>query len=358
LRALAHDTCCVTFVRKMMVQYELARSALLFGVIAAWAAFDAKAAQACSCTGDGAAVLWPRDGATDVPLDTPIVIERSSSTGQPEETNFEIVDEDGYGFALRDEIRLSQVDAECWASETRFLKPEEPLLPNTVYTLSVGRGISFTTGTTRAIPHTQAPPRVEYLHVAEPEPGCDGMFCGDLAEVRVDFGAPVTEPVWLMLRSTAQAHNENRFMFEPASWWPDDEDVSAKQLSVMLGEGSTCIDLAILRLDGSVLLNDELCDPDACVVYAGRGHSTCGGPPFSSLDMSRLSDADCAAPPLLQTDDDGSVIYPARSEPEAGSETGSSWGCTVLSPLRPAARPTFMLFAIGIAALFRKSRHR
>jgi hypothetical protein len=109
--------------------------ALLAG---AGVALTARPAAACSCsTGPSGVVRFPRDGATDVATDTPIVIERYFLEGELDDITYALTAEDGTEVALEETRRQDPAWEGCGESQYLFLRPAAALTADATYTLSI-----------------------------------------------------------------------------------------------------------------------------------------------------------------------------------------------------------------------------
>jgi len=287
-------------------------------------------ARACSCEDTSGALLWPRGDAIDVPVDTPIVVQRRSFSADPSSIPIRLMDAQGDEVELTETRRLEQLEPECWAEQTVFLRPAEPLAASATYSVIVGQGAarSFTTGSGSRRPPNYPLPSVRYAHVG-PDGECpDHTGWCNIAEVQVSFAAPIPDGLWLVLRSHADKDNENRWVFASPEW--DGLDPSP-QLSVVLPSDDRCVELTLYGADGSVAHERELCEPDTCVLFANRGSSSCGEPPSSSLNVDRLPRGNCDAPITIQDGSQGPV-YP-DPVPELRDDAGA------VSPTADAGEP-------------------
>lgn len=296
----------------------MARSTLFSFAVAAACAVSgwtlaAAPAHACTCTGQGGRVSWPRRDAENVPIDTPIVITRQDiQTGDPESVMFALVDENGEEIELTEVRRLPQLDLDCWAEEVVFLHPTEPLEPNATYTVTGNLlDSSFTTGDVLYEPRP-FDAVLHYLHVDAGGgviAGCTEGEC-DTAEIVLRVDGPTERPVWVAVRSEAHTMQENHVTLWPEEGWPSiglrDFEL---QVQVAVPDAARCVEVAVLDIDGEELLREERCEPDECVVWGGRSRSTCGGPLFTNLDASRVHDAPCDAPRRILATDAGVPDY-------------------------------------------------
>jgi hypothetical protein len=317
---------------------------------------------ACTCPNSGAAAVWPKDGAADVPIDTPFVLWRYNLESSTDGIPYALTHEGGDTIPLRVTERLPAAFEGCGAVETLFLQPESPLEPGTRYTLEVGAesrfGSSFTTGAGTFVPEPLMDVELQYLLVQPPD--CSGSDCPALAEARVDLGGRPQTPRWFVLESASAEDGRNAFTF-----WPDDLSLSGSwQLSVASPAGTRCIDVRVYGLEGVPLFEEHRCEPDRCALFDRWGHSTCGGPPYSGVDASHVPDRTCDDPPVLGFRTGEGVVYPdGTTYPDERTDAGvhsnevPNAGCSIGHP-----QHDFRVFWWGVLALsvyrIRSSRAR
>lgn len=290
--------------------------------------------RACTCaSGPAAAVRWPQDGATGVATDTPIVIWRYNFAASTDELGVSLTGSDGSQVALTEALRLLPAWVGCGKGEHVFLRPEHDLAAGATFTLEIsaladpeGRwGATFTVGDERFGPQAPVDPQIDYLSVAA-EP-CAGAQCSDLAEIRVEFGQPPEQPLWLVVESSAPEHGVNDWAFWPAAWFEqslaDPKSRWLAQRSVALPPGNECVDIRIYGVEGRALLDERRCQPDRCAVYESRGYSDCGDPPTSGIDASRIPAESCDDPPVLISRPGVGIVYPEPDAvlPDAGAQS-------------------------------------
>jgi hypothetical protein len=302
-------------------------------------------------------VVWPKDGAERVPVDTPLVVSRY---GVPDEELYSLTSEDGAVVPLTRVERLAPPFGEvCGRGTTYFLRPESSLEPNAVYTLrpatSSELGATFTTGTGTFTPEPFTAPELTYLHVEQPD--CTRGACRTFAEARIDLGANPETPRWVTVESAAAEGGRNVFMFVP-------EDVnigSAWQLSVSLPQDDRCIDVTVYGLEGAPLFEEHRCEPDRCVRYANWGQSSCGGPPSSTVDVERIPDGTCDDPPELRSVKGHGIVYPGEKlAPDAGPRAidyDDGYDCHVAQPGSERGPAWWIVIGLGlVASLARRPR--
>src|SRR5688572_10995123 len=74
-------------------------------------------AHACSCPSITAATAWPLPDASDVPLDTPLVLLRMNNDGPLDVVSYALRDESGQEVALRETTRVPPAFIGCSAAE-------------------------------------------------------------------------------------------------------------------------------------------------------------------------------------------------------------------------------------------------
>jgi hypothetical protein len=308
-------------------------ASLCLGLVAIFGAPDE--AFACTCPSAGAATVWPEDGATGIPLDTPLVLYRFESSGRTDVFSYALTVENGDDVPLTVTHTLAPAFQGCGVGtfETTFLRPAQPLEPETVYTLQVGDDprfhASFTTGDGTFTPEPMVG-ELQYLLVREPN--CIGSNCASLAEAHMELGVRPETPRWFVVESAAAKDNRNAAMF-----WPEDDRMGTSgQLSVALPEHDPCIDVRVYGIEGTPLFEEHRCEPDRCVQYALWGGSTCGDPPHSGVDAARIADGTCEDPPILRRKEGEGIVYPdGRTYPDDATDAGTDWsraassGCSV-----------------------------
>jgi MYXO-CTERM domain-containing protein len=293
-------------------------------------------ASACSCESVFGYAVWPRDGATDVPRDTPIVIDRQRFDGAPSDVQIVLENAQGDRIALEETRVLPSIAAECAFQETVFLRPAQPLDAGAQYTLSyelegnaspalASHSDVFTVGAAMFDASAMPIPEVTYLHVAAE------TLLSAIGEVLLALDEPVRTPYWLAIESNAASDARNRVTLLPSAWFstPPSHD-NAVQASVMLPNDDPCVRISVYGLDATVLFEEQRCAPNSCAIFSERGlrvPSSCGDPPSSSLDAARVPYASCDDPYVVPHDAHGNAAYEdggvAVDEPDAATEPDS-----------------------------------
>jgi hypothetical protein len=121
--------------------------------------------------------------------------------------------------------------------------------------------------------------------------------------------------------------NRARASCNAFTFWPQDSRTgSSWQLSVMLQDHDACINVDVYGVEGVPLFHEQRCEPDACVRYSRWGQSTCGNPPSSGVDATRIDDRTCSNPPVLGFEVGTGVVYPKATPtptPNAGHDTSA-----------------------------------
>lgn len=288
---------------------------------------------ACSCAGDyGAYAQWPEDNATDVPIDTPLIIDHPSLRGSVDAVGYKLVDAAGKEVLLTETSRLPAAYQGCGQAELLFLRPQRPLEPNQRYTLvnvssPGGFDKSFKTGEGRFSPEATIDAKVTCFQV-KPTKKCSGPQCSSIAETYVDLGAKPTAPRWLVIDSAAVEDGHNEVQFSPN----DTRVGSGWQLAVALPTDDPCIHVRVYGLEGTPLFETRRCEPDSCSRSDLRAFDSCGGPPTSGLDALGRQVGTCDDPAL--PDDAGQGMNdPATAD--AGSVAAANLGADAG---RPAVR--------------------
>lgn len=349
-----------------MVSLICSRERLWIIALCALQLLAASPAHACTCI-QSTEVLWPVAG-TSVSADTAIVINVRPLTVVTRDVTLRT--SDGTEIALK-QVQKLQPPFSCEGTIV-FLRPEPELTPGMEYEVTVQYGpsippevLKFAAREKSARPQAAAKPNVTYLSVAQ-HPDCEPSECYDLAEVRVELAHALDELTWLQVRSGADRFQINRWEFSKRGGfrypWTGLENLPENlereaQISVPVPADDSCVDIAIYGIDGLPVFEERRCEPDRCAVYQQRLQTTCGEPPSSALDATRLSRTSCDDPPVLDKDN----WYPeldADTEDAAQAEgkqvrlrTKSAPGCQA-SPLSAASQAPwlFVLFAAGIRA--------
>lgn len=182
-------------------------------------------------------------------------------------------------------------------------------------------------------------PEWTYLHVGSATE-CSTEWTCNIAELRVELDEPTQEPLWLIVESNAADDNKTVFMFTPDAWFESSEPSlydTVARVSVVLPEADRCVRVALYDADGTSILDEELCEPDLCAIYGIVGVSTCGEPPSSGLDVTRLMNATSCDDPIVVEHGNAGPIYP---EPDAGDDAGAGE--------RPMSAPDAALEDAGI----------
>jgi hypothetical protein len=323
--------------------------------------------EACTCSsGPTGAVRWPRDGAVDVAIDSPIVIERYYLDGDLDEITYELRDADGEEVALEEMRRLDPPWEGCGKGEYLFLRPEEPLVAGATYTLNIGEeadpegqwGATFTVGEQPFEPQAPIDLDLTYL-VGLPERPCEGSGC-TLGQMRFEIASAPEAPTWIVMKSSASAHGVNQVELWPGTVFPG----SSVQLSVVLPEDDRCIDLEVVGVDGRPLHEERRCEPDRCVVLTSIGVSTCGDPPTPGADASMLPSASCGDAPASGAEPgvaDGGAgdagALPERKTIEAERPMKlEEDGCSVRAPGRTGVSSQTLALAVALWLVGRARR--
>jgi len=338
-----------------------------------------RVARACSCAASFASIEWPRDGASDLPRDTPLVISHYDWSGGASALAYTLAREDGTTVALAEVERLAPPFEGCGANGTIFLRPVGLLDPGASYKLSLspaavtgGTGgrftATFTVGDGTFTPEPVPDLQLLYLHVEGTTP-CVGARCG-IAEIHVDLGAPTPEPRWLVVESAAVENGKNEFLFWPKAWSPQGNAYDrASHVSVELPDDDRCVQIRLFGLDGMPLLDELRCEPDRCALSDIRSVSTCGGPAAAALDAARIPDGSCDEPPVIAWREGEGPLYPEPRETAAPADEtdegpvpasgGQGLGCSVAPGGADAgsAASFWLLLAVGVRRIAR-SRQR
>lgn len=345
-------------------------------------------AAACDCSCGVAVLRWPRDGATGVSTDTPVVVELLDCGSPDMHIEFALSTADGTKVALKETLRLPPPARLC-EGETLFLRPEAALDPDATYVFSqVGYwnpdadfGATFKTGHTTFVPEPPVDPDITYFRATFAS-FCTAPFCSGLADPSIDLRRPPMRPRWATVTSDAPELGSNRFTFFPVTR-PGPEPVHAWQIPVALPPGDDCIDVRVYGVEGRALFTESLCRPDACAVIGLLGVNDCDDVPSTRVDPTRLPPGSCDDPPVLDHEPGVGLVYPNETGGDGDSgavdatdakmpsyaDGGSAdtpspgdGGCTVTHP-RAARAPAawFRLLAVALGAAFvlrRRSRHR
>ena len=304
-------------------------------------------------------MVWPKAGATDVPIDTTIVVSRYYVDGDTNIIKSSLATADGTDVPLAEINRLPPPWRGCGALEVLFLRPEQPLKPGETYTLTIASGekgmssqSAFTAGEQMTAPEPEINAQITYLKVFT-------TAVPDYANLRVDLDQPPNQPLWLRAQGSFFTQNTNGWTFSPKGWsdYTDQHPeyfLPPVQLSVPLAPADDCIELQIFGVQGSRLLEERRCRPDRCAVYSIVAATTSAGTPGGSpVDVEQISDGSCDDPPVLQSgpggidysrtkhnkEDDGDFVANTAGAPKHSSDESAAFGwqapqsnCSVTSP--------------------------
>jgi hypothetical protein len=291
-------------------------------------------ASACTCPSSGAAVAWPVKDAVDVPLDTPIVVRRYNLSGPTDDLGYALIDAEGKEVPLVEAHRLPPAFEGCGQEEIVFMRPENPLDPHATYRMTIDSdvdseqqfGSTFKTGEMEFEPEAEIDAELRYLRVTQESKDCPVGQCLSLAEAYVDLGDRPKVPRWFRVESGGVDAGRNAFTF-----WPQDSRTgSSWELSVLLQDDDPCIDVDVYGVEGVPLFHERRCEPDRCARYSRWGQSTCGNPPSSGVDATRIHEGTCSDPPVLGFKVGTGVVYPKASLTPKDSTARSS-GCSATS---------------------------
>jgi hypothetical protein len=323
---------CAASWSRVYVQIALA-------VLVGSAAFPRRAA-ACTCALYSASTEWPEQGATDVPIDTPIVIARMAQDGPLDDIAFELRDAAGDLVALREVARIPPAYLGCGAAELLFLRPEASLEPDAEYQVEFDtppvpgqsqyppRTVQFRTGKDLFEPELPIEATARYVRLQSPR--CEGEVCPAMGQVRVELSSRPSTPVWLNVRSYEPRFGTyvQRLRPEHLPVRPEERPTDwAWTAGVKLVEaGSSCIEATIYGVEGVSLHDWTGCEPDGCAITSRWGAGACGGTPTSAVETLRIHDGTCANPPLLDTTAGDGIAYPDQDTEglEASDDAGAS----------------------------------
>ena len=327
---------------------------------------------ACECSrGPTGAVRWPIDGATDVATDTPIVVWRYYLDGRTEDVGVSLTSADGVAVELNEVLRLPPPWQGCGKGEQLFLRPAWALHSDTTYKLTISTGstqsvaATFTVGE-RSFEHDVAVdpvgPDVQYL-IAYKDETCVQAGCADVGELLIDLGGPPQRPLWLVVKSSADTNGTNDWVFWPDGWFEESivepESRHKTQLSLALPADDACVELQLYGVEGRSLYHERRCSPDLCAIVSSPGASSCGGPPFSGVDASRIAAESCH-PRGAPTDDDRDAMAPsaAKHAAAAGAITRRSHasGCSAIAGSQRRSGLMLQLLLLVIGLWLRSSR--
>jgi hypothetical protein len=307
------------------------RSLAVAAAMMAGALLAPSPARACQCPSIGGSVIWPKSDATDVPIDTPLVVSRFNYRGTTDEIGYVLTDADDNEISLTEVNRLAPAYEGCGAEETLFLHSEQPLEPNTHYTLAIKADFatdgrldrSFTTGTAHFSPEGAIDATLLYLDIG-PTRSCTGAFCTHLAMAHLDVGVEPTVPRWVVLESKAAEGGFARNAFWPQDWFPGARGGSTSETTVAVAPDDPCIEVSVNGIEGAALYEERRCEPDRCALSDERSGSTCGEPLTSRVDATRVPDGSCDDPPVLTLKAGGGIVYPdATADARVGGGTCS-----------------------------------
>ena len=302
-------------------------------------------AQACSCSSGYAVPLWPRDGATAVSLDAPLVVAATDLAG----VTAQLVADDGTPVELVERGRLALGDLSCVNARYLFVAPAQPLPPNRSYLFRVTvdgaehptgipAHLSFVTGTTLRDP---APRALPFHLFAAQYPSAQRL------ELFVEWDP--SEPFFIGV------HGEKADIAHEI--FPG----FAEQPAHVSFGAVDCADFTLVDVTGQTIASPHLCEPSKCAPTQSLGASSCGGEDFSPLswaDWQAVPDG-CGAPAedgVLGTATDTSPITDvARVDDAQASVAGG--GCA-LQPAAPRRALQAPLLLAALALLWRASQRR
>jgi hypothetical protein len=335
-------------------------------------------ASASCAAGPGASTIWPKDGAIDVPVDTPIVVDRYWPTADPGSIETTLTSADGTQQPLEQAHILPPPYMGC-TGETLFLKPAHKLKAGATFTLThstPSKGVlaqsQFTVGERSADPEAEVTPDITYLRVYSRTECVKTACTDDVANVQVDLGEPPVQPLWLRITGSGFGETVNDWVFYPAGYNAPEQDsksLAEAQLSVPLAAGESCVSIDIYGIEGRSLYSEKRCTPERCAVYAIRSITSGNGPASAPINVDQVADGTCQSPPVL--DMPPSITYPAASgtsdiavEPDGPKGRSSSShllaGCSLshAGSVAPASGRLASLLMLLLVALCRRARQR
>jgi len=265
-------------------------------------------ADACSCIADVVSPVWPHEGASDVPLDAPLVI----AAFDLNRVGKALVAEDGTTIELAERNRLETGEFACAKSHFVFLAPVVPLKANTRYVFtawfeggevpSAERITSFETGTRL---QSAGVPDVK-LHAFG-----SGVGAGRLLDVYIETTA--VEPLFAVAQGeTALVAHDLDPLFQP-------EGPFFVPFGVVDCGGLTIVDVA-----GRQVTSQELCQPSKCADVDVLAVDSCGGEtrsPMSWADWQQLPDG--CEPSDVETNDEATNMPPDGVGMTSGNAVGA-----------------------------------
>ena len=328
------------------------------GLAAALVLFANASAEACSCIADYATGAWPRDGAVEVAVDTPLVV----GARDLEPVTATLVAEDGTVVELQERRRLEPPGAfSCAKHSYAFFAAATELAPDTRYTFTAhfdkeGDGestervtfdgaVSFVTGTGRRDP---AVPEVRLSLFGVPLGAQWGEGAGTLLDVYVETDA--IEPLFVL------AQGERDVLVH-------DLDPTFEEQPYRVGFGSgACAALTVADVTGKTIADEVLCEPTKCTRVDSIADSTCGDESSPAVGWSTWQSLPegCGREALPQNVEEPPSLTPPREDVSVSqpSQVQTVGGCG-LSARRPAGQP-FAVSALLLAALggLRRARSR
>lgn len=311
----------------------------------------ARPVRACSCVAEYVAAVWPRDAATEVPLDAPIVI---ASYGL-ERVEVSLRSEDGAEVELVERRQLVPGALGCSSLQYGFFAPSALLERGVGYEL-----IASSEGETRSSVTTRFSTGATTRSAPAPELELElfGIVTDGQRRLEAFLQTPVDEPLFVLARGeTATETHALDPMFS-----------DTRRFGVPFGFVS-CADLTVLDVTGATLVSEELCRPTKCTALDEVTFSSCGGEVFGGPDWEGWQRIDTACSGVAASapasdfsgggpDSVGDAVG-ATSEASSSTEDGRRvvGGCG-LAARRAEPRSSYWLLVAAALGAARSRRRR
>lgn len=323
---------------------------------------------ACDCVEEGvwAGIDWPKDGATDVPIDTILAVGISfddDSSVTPVLTRMA----DGVEVPLKRE-RTFQVNKCVTANE--ILRPTTPLDAGETYTLGFRYQTpepdrilvpipshTFTTGLTVPTPAPEPELTLSYRRISA-SPNCKPVPhnpCVDYAEVEISATYPLVSdtPLWVSVShgergATATLRLTNA---EPQNY----------TVGVPVPLDEPCVEVEAFDGFGRTLLRETLCQPEKCAVLEegpedttpvrlGSASCTSGNDPLGEELWQQVASESCEDPPSFTID------YGNPDTPYVLSEQKKPASACTIGVKQTRSGVAYALIAAAMPLILRRKR--
>lgn len=293
-------------------------------------------ASACTCIFT-VQVVWPSDGATDVPRRPSLVVQREAQIG----ITTLLRSPEGHEVALAAQgLGVLATPDEC-GSELAFLAPVEDLLPNTTYQIvsrpssefanfapRFPRATEFTTGEAQASTLPALAPLSARLYRLQMEGDCP-IGCGTYLQLEVSdtLAAQQAPPSWLRLSTPLNGQQRSTVRWLAAPY-------TAPLLAA--DADAQCVTYARIDHHGAVIAEGSVCAPEKCAMVslsptgAFIGCGAVASLPESAWDL--VGEHSCEdEPPHISNEDEGPFkLLPSEPASPSGTDEHATTPDTAL----------------------------